>query len=412
MSQFLSDTLIYVVLGELAQLYSEHAAISKPEHVDVQNGFSFMLEDTSAGDQPVDVRGEEPGVLPGLHNGVPDPNPSEEELDQAIKKAFTSLDSLIVDEMTATILDERTSKEEGVRLLSLANAGSCALLGIYNNVKRTLKVAVTGDSRAVLGRRVALKEDTYAYDTHVLSADQNAHNAHEAERLRAAHPGEKVVEGGRVLGWGISRAFGDAAYKWSLEIQQRLHEEYLCDRPRRNCLTPPYFTAEPEITTTTIQTGDFVVLASDGLWDCLTNEEVVGLVGGWLETRGEEVKIGKGQGNGEGEMVMLPFGKVGPSGQSPRTGFGKGKGYGWPEGSNGGASKEDESTVWERTDLPVTSLNPDDTMMYNWWRATKRFVNIDTNVAVHLARNALGGADRDLNSALLRLSPPRSRRYR
>jgi pyruvate dehydrogenase phosphatase len=176
-------------------------------------------------------------------------------------------------------------------------------------------------------------------------------------------------------------------------------------------LTPPYFTAEPEITTTTIRKGDFVVLASDGLWDCLTNEEVVGLVGGWLETRGEEVKIGKKEGGiGEGEMVMLPFGKAGRSGQDPKKGFGKGRGNGWLKASKGG--KEDRTTIWERTDLPVTSIKPDETKMNDRWGATKQFVNIDGNSAVHLARNALGGADRDLTGALLRLSPPRSRDYR
>jgi pyruvate dehydrogenase phosphatase len=39
---------------------------------------------------------------------------------------------------------------------------------------------------------------------------------------------------------------------------------------------PPYFTAEPEITTTEVQPGDCVVLATDGLWDCLTTEELMG----------------------------------------------------------------------------------------------------------------------------------------
>ena len=412
MSKFLGDTLIYAVLGELAELYSDHvAAASKPDHTDDEDRFSFVIKVTPDGDQQFQLRGEEPGMIRGLHEDTPDPNPSEEEIDQSIKKAFVMLDSLAVNDTTKKVLDGRISKEEGVRLLSLANAGSCALLGIYNNVKRTFKVAVTGDSRAVLGRRVALNEDTYAYETHVLSADQNGHNPREVERLEAAHPGEKMFEGSRVLGWGMARAFGDASYKWSLDIQQRLHEEYLGDRVRSRCLTPPYFTAEPEITTTTIRKGDFVVLASDGLWDCLTNEEVVGLVGGWLETRGKEVKIGK-----EGETVMLPFGKAGPSGRDHKKGFGKGRGNGWSNGSNGDSGhkvgKEDGTTVWEPTDLPVTSMKADETVMYKWWQATKRFLNIDSNSAVHLARNALGGADRDLTGALLRLKPPRSRRYR
>jgi pyruvate dehydrogenase phosphatase len=43
---------------------------------------------------------------------------------------------------------------EATELLKHAYAGSCAILGIYNNLERTLHVAVTGDSRAVLGRRV------------------------------------------------------------------------------------------------------------------------------------------------------------------------------------------------------------------------------------------------------------------
>ena len=409
MSNFLGETLIDAVLGQLHALYSKHAAPSNSENTD--DGGSFSFRDTVDGAQQPQSR---LGLIKGLHERT---YPSEKEIDWSIKKAFLLLDSLAVDELTNLVLDKRLSKEEGIRLLSLPRAGSCALLGIYNNVKRTFKVAVTGDSRAILGRRVALKDDdTYAYETHVLSADHNAHNPHEVKRLEAAHPGEKIFENGRTLGWGMSRAFGDAACKWSLEIQQRLHEEYLGDRIRSNCLTPPYFTAEPDITTTTIQKGDFVVMASDGLWDCLTNEEVVGLVGGWLETRGEEVKIGRKEGIGEGERVVLPFGKPGPSGQDPKKGFGKGRGNGWPEGLNGGGNnevvKENGDTIWERTDLPVTSIKPDETLMYNWWRATKRFVNIDGNSAVHLARNALGGANRDLTGALLRLRPPRSRRYR
>ena len=81
-----------------------------------------------------------------LHEGIPDVNPSEEEIDRSIKKVFTSLDSFAVNELTKKVLDRRLSKEEGARLLPLAKVGSCALLGIYNNVKHIFKVAVTGDS--------------------------------------------------------------------------------------------------------------------------------------------------------------------------------------------------------------------------------------------------------------------------
>ena len=45
------------------------------------------------------------------------------------------------------------------------------------------------DSRAVLGRRVAIH--TYAYETRVLSIDQNAHSPHEVERLEKLITSEK-----------------------------------------------------------------------------------------------------------------------------------------------------------------------------------------------------------------------------
>ena len=114
-----------------------------------------------------------------------------------------------------------------------------------------------------------------------------------------------------------------------------------------------------------------VVFATDGLWDCLTNEEVVGLVGIWL--RGQKSSSGVSS--------------------AEKTG----------------------NKVWERDELLV-KLKDDKTVMYQWWRSKKRFIDVDSNVAVNLVRNALlGGADRDLTSALLHgapSKPPRSRRYR
>lgn len=83
--------------------------------------------------------------------------------------------------------------------------------------------------------------------------------------MSALNLGEKIMDKGRVLGWGMTRAFGDVAHKWSRKNQEWLHEEFWGDRVRENIKTPPHFTAEPEITTTEVQQGVFVVLAADGL---------------------------------------------------------------------------------------------------------------------------------------------------
>lgn len=157
-----------------------------------------------------------------------------------IKQAFKEVDDAMID--VSDVLSS-PSKTNAIRSLRYAHAGSCALLSIYESDTHLLRVALTGDSRAVLGHKVRSKDGkSDTYEVRVLSVDQNAHNPAEVSRLEAEHPGEKVVENGRVMGWGMARAFGDAAYKWSVDIQNQLNEKYLGDRVRSNMKTPPYLT--------------------------------------------------------------------------------------------------------------------------------------------------------------------------
>jgi len=50
--------------------------------------------------------------------------------------------------------------------------------------------------------------------------------------------------------------------------------------------------------------------------------------------------------------------------------------------------------------------------MIAFQKTKKKFINIDSNVAVHLSRNALGGADRDLTAALLNMYHPHAELFR
>lgn len=288
--------------------------------------------------------------------------PETEIIHGAIKRVFLSLDDEIIAKSAQLLVEQPEGvpiRAMAARVLQAARAGSCALVSFYDANVRRLHVSVVGDSRAVLGRRRTTADGQTTYDVHVLSVDQTGYNAAEAARVNAEHPGEEaLIENGRFLRWAITRAFGNGVMKWSRELQTLMKEKMLGSTPHPTCLTPPYMTAAPEITTTAVEPGDFVVMASDGLWDCLTNEEVVGLVGMWLER-----------------------------------------------------NKGGEEDVIERTDLPV-ELKDDKTQNYAYWNAKKRFVNVDTNVAHHLARNALGGADQDLHLALLSTPAPRVRRFR
>ncbi|KAJ6567067.1 phosphatase 2C-like domain-containing protein [Mycena capillaripes] len=293
--------------------------------------------------------------------------PQTEAIHNTIKNVFLSLDDEIVTRSAQFLVEQPEGtplRTMAARLLRTARAGSCALVAFYDDNIRTLHVSVTGDSRAILGRPRKTEDGKTIYDVHVLSVDQNGKNPAEVARLSADHPDEKLFnERGRYLGWGLTRSFGNGVMKWSKELQTFMQEKCLGDKPRATLLTPPYFTALPEITTTAIEPGDFMVMASDGLWDCLTNEEVVGLVGLWLKRK-----------NG---ADALNFG---------------------------------EEEIIERADLPVELK--DDKTHYSNWNVKKRFVNVDSNVARHLARNALGGADRDLHVALLSTPAPRARYFR
>jgi pyruvate dehydrogenase phosphatase len=259
-------------------------------------------------------------------------------------------------------------------------SGACALLSFYDSSSKLLRVACTGDSRAVLGRRGASGK----WVATPLSVDQTGSNPDEAARIRKQHPGEdSAIRNGRVLG-GLepTRAFGDASYKWTREVSERLKNSFFGRTPSQLLKTPPYVTAEPVVTTTKIEpeNGDFVVMATDGLWEMLTNEEVVGLVGQWIEKQSSE-----SNGNIANSWLKM---------------FSQ-QGRGLP------VEHRKINTVEDGQKTPIRQRQ---------WGVeggeNQRFVVEDKNVATHLVRNALGGKNTEMVCALLTLPSPYARRYR
>ena len=112
-----------------------------------------------------------------------------------------------------------------------------------------------------------------------------AGNPSEVQRVLSEHPDEEAstcLKGERLLGrLAPLRAFGDAKFKWSKKKQEKLLPERGL-KPlsgAKEFLTPPYLTAEPEVTSYQLQRSDkFLILATDGLWDMLSNEEAVDFV--------------------------------------------------------------------------------------------------------------------------------------
>ncbi|NP_571700.2 pyruvate dehydrogenase [acetyl-transferring]-phosphatase 2, mitochondrial [Danio rerio] len=148
-------------------------------------------------------------------------------------------------------------------------------------------VANAGDCRAVLG----VQETDGSWSALPLTKDHNAANVAEMERVWRQHPASErqtVVVDDRLLGVLMPlRAFGDVRFKWSRELQQSVLENGDSDLEALNIyqyappnyLTPPYLEVTPEVTHHRLRPQDrFLILASDGLWDEMSNDEAVRLV--------------------------------------------------------------------------------------------------------------------------------------
>ncbi|XWS61305.1 hypothetical protein CRYUN_Cryun07bG0114700 [Craigia yunnanensis] len=116
--------------------------------------------------------------------------------------------------------------------------GSTAVVAVVGNGK--LVVANCGDSRAVLSKSgVAV----------ALSCDHKPDRTDEMERVEAA--------GGRVINWNGLRVLG------VLATSRSIGDQFL----------KPFVICKPEVTVRELTNRDeFMILASDGLWDAISNE--------------------------------------------------------------------------------------------------------------------------------------------
>uniref|UniRef100_A0A8C2YYR4 Si:ch211-15p9.2 n=1 Tax=Cyclopterus lumpus TaxID=8103 RepID=A0A8C2YYR4_CYCLU len=187
--------------------------------------------------------------------------------------------------------------------LSLSSPLRVALSGctacVTHVSKGVLHVANLGDSRAVLG----VKEPNGSWSAVSLTNDHNAQNPEELQRILEEHPPSErktAVRHDRLLGLLLPfRAFGDVRFKWGVEKLSRVYEkrpdvlsavsEAFRTQPP-HYLTPPYLSAQPEVTLHRIRPADkFLVLATDGLWELMHRQTVIQLVGEQLT--GKKTKI-------------------------------------------------------------------------------------------------------------------------
>jgi len=158
---------------------------------------------------------------------------------------------------------------------SLAVVGSCCLVGIVQH--RTLFIANLGDSRAVLGK-VSPNGDLVAEQ---LCREHNVSDEGIRQELIAEHPDDPQIVLLKHNVWRVrgiiqvSRSIGDAYLKYAQYNKEPLHEKFRLHTP----FSKPLLSANPDIVSHCIQPSDhFVIFASDGLWEFLTNQEAVEIV--------------------------------------------------------------------------------------------------------------------------------------
>ncbi|KAL6961898.1 [pyruvate dehydrogenase (acetyl-transferring)]-phosphatase [Sarracenia purpurea var. burkii] len=160
----------------------------------------------------------------------------------------------------------------------IASVGSCCLVGAISN--GVLYVANLGDSRAVLGRR-AFEGQKSKVVAERLSKDHNVASEEVRKEVEALHPDDSAVvlycRGvWRIKGIiQVSRSIGDVYLKKPDFNRDPRFQQFGTPVP----LKRPVLTAEPSILIRKLRPEDtFLIFASDGLWEYLSDEEAVEIV--------------------------------------------------------------------------------------------------------------------------------------
>ncbi|PIA25154.1 hypothetical protein AQUCO_12400008v1 [Aquilegia coerulea] len=158
----------------------------------------------------------------------------------------------------------------------IASVGSCCLAGVICG--GNLYIANVGDSRAVLGKLVKATGEVLAVQ---LSAEHNAAIESVRQELHALHPDDSQIVVLKHNVWRVkgliqvSRSIGDIYLKKAEYNREPLYAKFRLREPFRR----PILSSEPSITVHQLQPHDqFLIFASDGLWEHLSNQDAVDIV--------------------------------------------------------------------------------------------------------------------------------------
>ncbi|KAK8658471.1 hypothetical protein V6N13_036677 [Hibiscus sabdariffa] len=190
------------------------------------------------------------------------------------------------------------TEEEFLRLVKrsfplrpqIASVGSCCLVGAISN--DVLYVANLGDSRVVLGRRaskgkknmVVVERLSNDHNVGVEEVRKEGHNPamyqnsmppmHEMGKCRPLKHNTKLMSM-QLYAWLVSRSIGDVYLKKPEYYRDPIFQQF----GNPVTLKRPVITSEPSILVRKLKPQDlFLIFASDGLWEQLSDEAAANIV--------------------------------------------------------------------------------------------------------------------------------------
>ncbi|XP_010531120.1 PREDICTED: probable protein phosphatase 2C 46 [Tarenaya hassleriana] len=224
------------------------------------------------------------GTFVGVYDGHGGPETSRyinDHLFRHLRRFATEQQSMSVD----VIKKAYQATEEGFLSVvtkqwsmkpQIAAVGSCCLVGVICN--GNLYVANVGDSRAVLGRLMKATGEVIAIQ---LSSEHNVAIESVRQEMHSLHPDDSHIVVMKHNVWRVkgliqvSRSIGDVYLKKAEFNREPLYAKFRLREPFKR----PILSPEPSISVHELQPQDqFVIFASDGLWEHLTNQEAVDIV--------------------------------------------------------------------------------------------------------------------------------------
>ncbi|XP_029118763.1 probable protein phosphatase 2C 40 isoform X2 [Elaeis guineensis] len=207
---------------------------------------NMSLEASNVNDMGVAMVQKEEGASDAFKNSV------ISCLEQALAQAESDFLYMVEQEM-----DDRPD---------LVSIGSCVLVVLIHG--QDLYSLSLGDSRAILAKTKGINAENL--EAIQLTDCHSVDNEAERMRLLSEHPDDlKTISHGKVKG----------------KLKKKLNDALMGILQVPNLLSPPYISTQPSLNIHRISKDDqFVVVASDGLFDFFSNEEVVKMVHSFIIT--------------------------------------------------------------------------------------------------------------------------------